>query len=508
MRKFLLLSLFITQWGYAEEAAVCPKETRLYDFCGVLYTDFRSEAPKKNEEAFKNCNEAADPKVKQCEVLVKMYSGAMGKDFKASDIAKTSGTRYANPQNFANNFECESGTGVVDYDNCRDLVMSLSAAIISEQGTKIAGDVRQISSQTNIQKNFRENGADQDKLIAAAKTTTLTAKENAEMRGTAFAANAANISRIISDFDTAKKAKKKCVNKAEVDESLCETVFSDESVRSALFKNGDALNAAKGALVEQMGKLAVSTAEMIALKKQLNALDGVSTDLEKLKNPDQQNLEDLTVQLCVANPTHPQCANQGQSVVALPDDAGYSLSFGSGNNTITQGANGFEPTNNTPVATNDQGNPNDLGPLGIGGGDSGVTDSMLTPDGSGSVKFADGPSGGGGGGGGGAGGGGSGGVALGGGGAGGGAGFNGLATNKSGATIGSSGLNFNRSDKSSKKEDPLAGLFDKKDNKGSNVDFRAPASEMGDTSKSLFVRITEGYQKAQNQKRLLEYEIK
>ena len=451
--------------------------------------------------------------VVQCQAIAFMFKNDAKKEGKESrfTVSKAAKENSATIRGMDPRIgTCEHNGTSTDFDNCKQLINTINGSIVGMKATQMGGQIHQINTQSQINQNLKEDGGkSHGALIDAASGTVQASRDGAIAEESALTLNATLISSFIGAYQTPKKIYNRCMKSAfpSRDEG-CEA-FNDASIANNLFNNTDVLGGAKAYLAETITKMAVKGAEIAALQKQLEALNTTKENLAKLEAPKgEQNFGDLTMGLCQANPAHPQCQNN-QQAIGLPID-GTGLNFGSGFSNVA-GANGnFVEATQGQAATNTPSGSDsamDLGPMAVGASQGGADNSIEGP--SGGYKLADNSATTGGGGGASApGGSGSSGIG-GGGGAGGPAGSTALNMGKSGIAYGGSGFKIGGQARGKGGENPFDQLVNKDSNKaGGQLDFRNPASDMGDSTKGLFVRITEGYQKATNAKKLIEYEVK
>lgn len=451
-----------------------------------------------------NLKSAIDNLHSRCKILVQMYSTPK---FNISD-SDSDEVKAADPQ--MGGAYCKKGEKKAssDFQSCKKLVNSINASYATAMATQVGGQVNTAMTQVKIQKDLKEDdGKTHTKLMDAAKDNLTAAKNNAWAEEGVYLGSASLIGGIIANYPTPKAAAKWCRNSdQQFNDTTCNEVFNDSSVRAAAFNNQSVLDNAKTVLTSAIAKAAVKGAEIWALQKQLDSLSDVEEGFKKLdETSNGPNFADLQVSKCQVNPQAPECQQIGDYIG--PPSIG-SLNFGDGTNGVIDpnqvGGTDFNGGGATTAGntTGSNADGSDLGPLAIGGkSQSGGLMGNFSAPGLKPFNYAAGGTGGGGGGG--------------GGGAGGGGKGAGAGADSGKMNIGSSGLQFSGPGSftiGGKKgkggdENPFDKLVKKDDKGDGDMDFRAPASAE-DASKGIFVRISERYQKVNQAKKLLEYETK
>lgn len=435
--------------------------------------------------------------------------------------------------------ECHlMGLETLDYDECASLVFAHNGA---ELGTAANNTFQQYEAQSlrsEQQQKLMNMDPNSNVTTAALKTqkdNLATQQDMAEQRRALQAARLATIATMSANIPTKSsylKSNKLC--KRPVDEALSKidqsikdhvggiqggvTLCKANIAKFSFFRNGEAKRVGNTIAAQAGVEVAAETMAVSQLGKQKRMIDGAIGKIEGMNTlelpEDFYQNEDVYMQFCTANPTHPDCQTGFGASVNVPSFGDYNVG-GFGTNQAYQPTDTTESTGAAGSTTSDptsanvdtstavtKSNPSG-GLKGRFGSPATVTEGGSLAQGAGGGGSS--PSGGGGGGGSSAGGGGE---------------PQAGATTASGGTkglsyIGGRGPSFvggrgiaSRRKNTKNDANPFKNMFDKNKNRNlSSLNFKGKAA-IGSKSGNLFQRISSAYDKANNKGNLLKYETK
>ncbi|WP_412473500.1 hypothetical protein [Halobacteriovorax sp. YZS-1-1] len=479
----------------------------------------------------------AAKKVAACSQLAAVF----GENFKEG---REQEDPYINPEKLTSmdgKITCNlTGLETLDYDECSALIVAHNSA---EIGTAANNTFQQYEAQSlrseQQQKlmNMDPNSNVTTEALKTQKDNLATQQDMAENRRAIQAARLAAIAGFsaaiptvddfldnpafcenpvdgaISKFDTHVSQLTTGIGEGKV---LCRNLL--DGSRFNYFRNGNAKRAGNKIAAEAGVEVAAETMAVSQLGKQKKMIDGAIGKIEGMNTlelpEDFYQNEDVYMQFCTANPTHPDCQTGFGAAVNVPSFGDYNVG-GFGTNQAYQPTDTTESTGSAASTTSDPTAANVDTSTAVtksspSGGLKGRFGSGATvTEGGGLAQGAGGggsnPGGGGGGGGSSAGGGGE---------------PQAGATAASGGTkglsyIGGRGPSFvggrgiaSRRKNTKNDANPFKNMFDKNKNRNlSSLNFKGKAA-IGSKSGNLFQRISSAYDKANNKGNLLKYETK
>lgn len=416
-----------------------------------------------------------------------------------------------------NGIKCvNDGILTLDFEACEDFVNHAATAEV----------VQQVATTAQTMKYGMDMQDEQTKAMSSNNTATAAlkgqkksfeeqqnmAQQQAVMEGAKLAVLANDYSNMPSVEEVQSKCASITGNGLDISPDVCKAYVGQNS--AAFLPNNSAKDKMKSKMIAIGGKAAVDLilADMLGKRAQQVGNAIATVDGFKPIPPVAPGMQDALATLCTVNPADPQCNAGSLNRTFGGDDGNNVVDFGSGGSGTVYSPGTVDPNSAAAGGTNAVGKVASKGSLGTNTNPLNQAGGLAGPAASAAqieTKAGSGGGGSGGGAGGGSGGG-SGGGAGGGGTAGGATGSLAKSALYEGSGKGSlsmmGGFGINKpKGKTADTGNPFGKLFDK-GKVDPNLNFRAPASSVGNKGDNLFQMITKRYNVVSSDKRLLEYE--